>query len=99
MSYKNMPLGNDFTCLIEGVNRDLKHQTFLRSRMPTVSHYSNYVHTAHFMMFARSRRTRQNATFQVEGSTPHKYAVILFIGEKLLAQNHKRLFCFSKMFS
>ena len=85
----------------------------------------------HVMTFAWSRRTRQNTTFNVEGRTPQKYAVIffhrfesrwspdnfqassfqllklenllrwslftliLFIGDKLLTQNHKKLFCFS----
>ena len=76
-------------------NRELKHQTFLRSRTSTGSHWSNYVGTAHVMTFASSRRRRQNGTFQVEGRTPQKYAVILFIGDKLLTQNHEKLFFFS----
>ena len=75
--------------------RELKHQTFLRSRTSTGSHWSNNVRTAHVMTFASSRRRRQNGTFQVEGRTPQKYAVILFIGDKLLTQNHEKLFFFS----
>ena len=51
-------------------NRELKQRTFLRSRTPTGSRWSNHVHTAHVMTFVWSRRRRQNATFQVEGRTP-----------------------------
>ena len=50
--------------------RELKQRTFLRSRTPTGSRWSNHVHTAHVMTFVWSRRRRQNATFQVEGRTP-----------------------------
>ena len=35
-------------------NRELKHQTFLRSRTSTRSHWSNYVRAAHVMTFASS---------------------------------------------
>ena len=37
-------------------NRELKHQTFLRSRTSTGSHWSNYVRTAHVMTFATPER-------------------------------------------
>ena len=54
----------------QGNIRELKQRTFLRSRTPTGSRWSNHVHTAHVMTFVWSRRRRQNATFQVEGRTP-----------------------------
>ena len=62
--------GHDMPQVYSHTNRELKQQTFLRSRTPTGSHWSNYVHTAHVMTSARSGHRRQNGTFQVEGRTP-----------------------------
>ena len=74
---------------LKALIRELEHQTFLRSRTSTESHWNDYVRTAHVITFASSRRRRQNGTFQVEGRTPQKYAVILSSSFRCLKQRFR----------
>ena len=53
----------------ESFNRELKQQTFLRSRTPTGSHSRPFEYTAHVLTSVRSGRRRQNAYFEVHART------------------------------